>query len=363
MRNAVSILLMLILVILTPVLFIVTSVRLNILTANFIKHELASLDIYGVARTAIDEQINKIKLDPQTPITNAEIVNLAHGVITDTWLRQNLENTLDRTEGWLKAPAGAVLSLTIDLRQPKASLTSGINALLTAKLPTIQPCPDKRRPKANQGVCQFAGLTLAQAKEQLGKANLNPDTISQKLPDQLDLLNPDLSAITGQTNATEANSLTAKTQATKKTLEQIKARYQQVIFLMDMALVIYGLLVTLYLAINASRGWHRLVRWGGVIFFTIGWLPLAIAIASGPLIQKFVIPKIQINKSLSADLTHLVRQLITDTNSALFMFILIISGAMVMVGLAGLVSAHWIKSPPKAIKSPKPATKPAFVRL
>ena len=198
MRTAVSILLMLILVILTPVLFVVTSVRLNVLTTDFLKQELVKLDVYGLATWEIDEQIAKVKIDPQYPITNAEIGELAHAVISEDWLRQNIESILTRMELWLQSKPGTELTLPIDLRQPKMELTTGIDRLLTEKLPQTQPCPDKRRPKEEQGICQFSGLTLPQLKEQLAHQGLNPDLVNQVFPDQLDLVNPDLSNVNGE---------------------------------------------------------------------------------------------------------------------------------------------------------------------
>ncbi len=240
------------------------------------------------------------------------------------------------------SPRGAVLSLPLDLREPKQRLTAGVDGLLTAKLPQIQPCPDKRRPKEEQGVCQFAGLTLPQLKEKLAQVGLNPDLVGEYLPDTLDLLNPDFSKLVGKSAATNPNSAQAKANEISDRFEQFKARYQQVVFLLNIALVIDGLLIALYLAVNAADGWRRLARWGGVLMLSLGFLPLALAIASGPLIERQLLPRIHFDPTFPVQLTTMVPALIRDTRSSVFTPLLAVGAVSVGLGLAGIIGAHWL---------------------
>jgi hypothetical protein len=345
MRNAISILLLLVLFILTPVLFVVTSARLNVLTSEFVKQELVKLDIYGLATSRIDTEIQRIVIDPKYPITHAELAELAHSVLSEEWLQSTVEGTLDRVDDWLNSKPGTVLSIPIDLREPKQQLTAGIDTLLTTKLPQIEPCPNKRIPKQEQGICQFAGMTLPQLKEELGHQGLNPDLINELLPDTLDLLNPDLSKIVGPNDASDPNSAAVKSQEIIERLDQAKARYQRVVFLLNLALVIYALLVLLFVALHANRGWHHFTRWSGVLFLTIGVLPLALAVASGPVIERQVLPKLHFDAKTPVELTRAAPQLIRDTRSALLTPLLIVGGSLVVLGLTGIVGAHWVTKP------------------
>lgn len=350
MRSAISILLMIILVLLTPVLFLVTSLRFNVLTAQFIKQELARENVYALATSQIDTQIEKIALNPQYPVTHDEIAALAHDVISESWLRQNVEGVLDASESWLQAPVGTPLKLLIDLSQPKQRLTAGLETFLSEKLTQMKPCPEKRRPKEEQGICQFAGMTLDQVKEQLGDMGMNPDLIAKLIPDTLDLLNPDLSSLFGKPDPTDANSAQAKTDEIARRVSQFKAQYVQVLSLHGLALMIYGLFIMLYLAINAPRGWRRLTRWGGILLLSLGLFPLAMAVASSPLIESQLLPKIHLDPKLPTELSSMVPALIWGTRSALFTSLLFVGASLVVLGLAGIIGAHWIPKPTSAKK-------------
>lgn len=345
MRTAVSILLIVILVLFTPVLFLVTSLRFNVLTAQFIKQELARKNVYVLATSQIDKQIARIVLDPQYPVTNAEIAALAHDVLAESWLRQNVEGLLDGMESWLGAPSGTTLRLPIDLSQPKQRFTAVLDAFLSEKLAQLQPCADKRRSSEEQGICQFAGMTLGQLKEQLRHTGMNPDLISSLVPDTLDLVNPDLSSLFGKPDPTDTNSAQAKAEEISRSLDQFKAHYQQVLSLHGLAVMIYGLLIALCIAINAPRGWRRLARWSGILLLSLGLLPLVMALASSPLIESLLLPKIRLDPKLPAELSSMVPALIWDTRTALFTPFLLIGASAVVLGLAGIIGAHWVPKP------------------
>lgn len=345
MRNAISIVLILILVPVTVVLFVVTSVKANLLTPDFLKSELRRQDVYALTVDQIDEQVRKLKIDPQYPITHEEIIDELHNIVTPAWLQQNIEGSIDHFSAWLNAPAGTGLSVPIDLRQPKTQLAISLDSILTDKLADLKSCPNRRQPKEEQGICQFSGLTLPQVKEQLAHAGIDLANIQTVLPDTLDLLNPDLSKLTETPDDNNPKGASAKSAEIKLRMEQVKARYQQVMFLMKVAWVTYGLLVGLFLALNALRGWHRLARWGGALCLTIGFLPLAIGVASRPALEKYVISNVHFSPGLPAELPAVAVGAIRDVQHAVFTVILVAGAVLVGFGLGGIVGAHWITKP------------------
>src|SRR5690349_10916665 len=115
MRNTFSIILVIILVVATPAMLLVTSVKYNLATAKFLKQELVKQGAYQIALDQVDQQIGKISIDPQVPITPADLQALARRVLTIAWLQPSVESSLDRTFAWFKSPDSTTLSLPIDL--------------------------------------------------------------------------------------------------------------------------------------------------------------------------------------------------------------------------------------------------------
>lgn len=326
-------------------MLLVQSIRFNLVTAEFFKQEISGHQAYPLVYTQIDQQIEKLQIDPQYPITQAEIKNLVHGVFTETWLRRNVEGSLDTFFTWLNGPSRKPLTIPIDVRQPKRQVITRVDALLAEKLPQLQPCPDKKRPPAEQGLCQFAGKSVAQVKEDLKHAGVDVASIPTLLPDTFDLVNPDVSMITGQKNSTDQNSAEGKARQIKDRLSQAKAEYQRAIFLLNLSLIIYGLLIALYLAINFRRGWLGLTRWSGVLLVTLAILPLAVSVASDPILEQQLIPRIHFNPNTPVELKTLAPELVRDIRSAVFTPVLIMSLAAFTLGLSGIIGAHWIQTP------------------
>lgn len=350
MRNTISLLLIIILAIVTPVLLLVTSVKVNIATATFLKRELVRQDIYGLAQRQIDQQLDKVVIDPQYPITKQEITNLVHQIVTPAWLQQNIESVLDRFSAWLNSPSGETLSLPIDLRQPKSVLTTEVDALLAAKLPNIKPCPNKRQPKEEQGICQFSGMTLTQLKEQLKHAGLDPELVSNLLPDVLDLVNPDLSKLTGATDPDQPNDTAIKSAQIKQNLENVKDRYRLVMELFRYAWIIYGLLIALYVAINVRPGWHHLARWLGALCVILGVFPIALSVASAVVVERVVLPRLHLESTTVPEVEVIVPGLIRDVRSTLFTWPQTIGIALLILGMGAIVAARWL--PKRPIISP-----------
>lgn len=340
MRNTASIFLILILAILTPVFLIINSVKSNLLTARFLKQELVRQNLYALATKQIDEQVLKLKLDPQYPITHAEITDMVHSVLSEAWLRQNVESLLDQFFSWLDKPSGVVLNLTINLRQPKTELFQRVDDLLATKLPQIQPCPKNRSRQQPEGICNFAGMTVVQVKTELAHLGFDLSAMQQRLPDTLDLLHPDLSAVFGPPDAAKPDS-TQQTQKFLSDLERVKTIYRQALQYYRYALMGLGLLVILYLAVNI-KGWRRLARWTGILALSVGVLPLVLGIASRPVVEQQVIPTLHLDPKLPVELQRAIPTAVLDVQQALFSPLSVVGIILVVTGLGAIIGAHWI---------------------
>lgn len=386
MRSAGSILLLTILVPVTLVVFVVLSVQANIATAQFIKHELASRHAYAIAEDQLASQIANLRLD-NLPVNTADLQALVRRVLPAAWLRQNIENLLDRTFAWFKGPADLALTLPVDLRGPKAELIPGIESLIESAIPRLAVCTRQTPPGE---LCRTANMTVAQVKDMLKQGGIDLDTVTTQLPDTFDLANPVLPDIRlGQDSDSSAqNQVKVKGVSTvskdqqnideqKKKDQQlldeqnkqnpeppksfqdqvkeavqkltdVKDKYHQGLKWWTEALGGYLLLILMYLAVNI-KGWRRFMRWFGILLLSIGILPLAVSIASKIVLKQYLLPLIHFNGTLSAEAQTAVPAAILDVQHALFFPILLVSAIMVGLGLAGIIGASFI---PK-IKKPE----------
>lgn len=346
MRNAISIFFIVILVPITTVMLLVTSVRYHIVAPKFFKQELSRAGVYALATAQIDTQVQKLNIDPGFPITQAEIAAIAHEVLSEPWLRGNVEGIIDSFFSWLNAPEGTALTLQVDLRQPKAVLFSSIDRLLETKLPQIAPCKKSRGVAQQEGICFFAGMSVQQVKTELAHMGFDLAALQARIPDRLDLLKPDLSAIVGPADsATQDDS--QQSQAFLDNVHRVKDVYRRVVQYVAYAWIAYGLLLAGYVALNATKGLHRLVRWTGVLFLSIGMLPAAIGFAASPVVEQAVIPKLHLDPKLPAELQAAIPDVIRDAQHALFSLLLVSGLVLVGVGLGAIIGAHWIPVPSK----------------
>lgn len=346
MRNFGSIMLIVILTVLTPVMLLVSSIKFNVVTPKFLKHELSSQNAYQIAISQLDAALLKIEIDPQYPITHQELITLAHKVFTENWLRQNVEGVIDGVFAWLNAPMDATLAIPIDLRQPKSELTTGADELLAAKLPMIKPCPKKKGVRSeDQGICQFAGLTLPQLKEQLKHAGVDIASLPALLPDTLDLMKPDLSKIVGPSDASSPNSAESKSQEILTKLTAVKKGYHQALQYFMFAWIGYGVLVAGYIALNATIGWRRLVRWVGILAVSTGTIPAGIAIAAKILVEQTLLPQLRLGEDVPRDVQAVIPKLVMDVQNALFLSVLVIGIILVTLGLGSILESHFMPKP------------------
>lgn len=363
MRTAGSIFLLIILVPTSIVVFFVFSLKTNVLTATYLKQELARLDVYTIVEENVAEQIGKVKLE-NVPIDGADLQALASRVLPAAWLQQNVEGTLDRLFAWFNGPDGTTLSLPIDVRGPKAELIPGVDALIAAALPRLPECTKLQK---EGELCRMPNMTVEQLKDLLRQGGIDLAAITSQLPDSIDLINPVLPKIAlgnqaeGQSkNAQEAQekpaadtiqqvekppeengeSLQQKSQEIVEKLTTAKAIYHRGLQYWQYVLIAYAVLLLGFLAIN-SKGWHRLTRWTGILALSIGVLPLAISVASAWVMEKELLPKIVLN-NVPPEVQTAVPTLIRDTQHALFFPVLVLSAIFVILGLAAIIGAHWI---------------------
>lgn len=376
MRVFTNILLIIILVILTPVLLLLTSVKTNVLQTTFLKNELEKNDIYEVVFTVVDDQINDIEIPEEMPITHEEISSLVHKTLTPQWLQKNVERVLDDFDTWLNAPQGKEISIVLNMAEPKAKLLDEIDILLDKKLTELNPCGSDPLDGAFN-LCQFTGFTLDDLKAELAKNDFNPDELVNKIPDNLDLTDPEFYSSFSEDSenveenkeeVTEENNSEktldeVKNEATKDpaskddekdiqtqiaeikdNFEQVKIYYNFSIGFFDDAWIVYGILVGLFILLNVFGGWKRLVRWVGVLFFTTGLIPLLIGIGSG-IGQSIAEDNIDVGTDISTQVSDLVPKLLTDLRLAIFTLPLVVGIIFVVLGSAGIIGAHWIPKP------------------
>lgn len=347
MRNTISIFLVLILVLVTPVLLLVTSIKFNVVTPRFIKHELSTRNVYDLAVRQIDQQIATINIDPQYPITTAEITQIAHQVVTTTWLQTNAEGVIDHTFAWFNAPANTPLVLPIEVGSVKTTLLAQIDALLAAKLPAIKPCPNKRQAKSEQGLCQFAGMTVAQVKETLKHNGIDLAAMNERIPNSLDIVHPDLTVVLG---APSDSNTDQKQQEIMTKLTTAKATYQQAVRFYWYVMLGYALTIAGYLALNAMKGRQRLARWSGILALSVGVLPLAIGIASKIILEKKILPILPMDGNLPADIRTAIPVTIQDLQHAVFFAVLVTGAVLVVLGLGAIIDAQVVLKPAVAKK-------------
>ncbi|MBI3956625.1 MAG: hypothetical protein HY340_01410 [Candidatus Kerfeldbacteria bacterium] len=345
MRRFCSILLLVILALVSIVFFVVTSVKMNLLTPRFLKNVLDGRGVFTLALQQADLQIERINLDPQIPITHAEISSLAREIVTEQWLQQNAEGLIDAFASWLETPPGTPLVLPVELGEVRDRLASALDAFLTRKLPELKPCPNSRTAKEEQGICRFAGLSVAQAKEQLAHAGLDINAFEKLIPDRIDLIRPDLTAITGPADPSNPEGAVQKSAKIEAQLEKAKSVYHQALQYFRYAWAGYGLLVALYLVLNGTGGWRRLVRWAGILLLSVSILPLAIAIASTPVMQQLLLPMIKLPDTFPVAVQSEMIAVVKDIRRAIFSPLFFTMIFLVASGLVGIIGAQWLPKP------------------
>ncbi len=355
MRVLTNILLFIVLTILTPVLLVVTALRVNVLHTTFIKHQLDQHHVYQIAFDAVDEKINDLELDDNFPITHEEIRNLFHQVFTTAWLQDNVEMILDDVDAWLDTPIGTPLSIVISLSGPKERFISSFDALLDEKLQDISPC-DPRTSSEEQGLCVFSGMSLDEVKGELAANDIKLDEFFGQLPDSIDLANPELptflqssdeaSSVDGGSEETTSekntDGLTAQSEQLTRMLDEFKRYYIIAQHIFWYLWIIYGVLFAEFIVLNAWGGWRRIVRWLGALCLTVGIIPATIGVASGYFVQQQLLPHMQISGDLPAAVQDIVPHVISDLQQAIFILPMSVGLVLVGLGLAGVIGGHWI---------------------
>lgn len=342
MRTAASIFLLIVLVPFTLVVFLVSAVKANVLTAEFIKHELAAQKVYTIAEDQASQQIAKMKFE-NLPINAADLQTLVSRVLPASWLQMNIEGTLDRAFAWFNGPSDATLALPIDLRGPKSELLPGVDALIAGAIPRLPAC--QRRQKEGE-LCRTPGMTVTQVKDSLKQGGIDLATVTTQLPDSIDLANPVLPTIK-LGDAVQDNKSEDKTSVPDQAknivaqLTDAKKTYHQVLGYWNDALIAFGVLVLGYLAINAN-GWRRITRWTGILTLTLGFLPLVVSVASKIVMERYLLPSMHFTSSVPVEVQTAVPAAIRDFQHALFSTTLLVSAVMVGFGIAAIVGAHFI---------------------
>lgn len=340
MRNAVSIAFIILLAVTTPLLLLMTSLQRNVVTANFLKRELVRANVYGLLTSQIDSRIANLTVSPEYPITKEELLTIAHAVVAETWLQQNVESLLDSFFLWLKAPQNAELVLPIDLRQPRDELVRRTDTLLAEKLPLLKPCTKK----SSEGLCHFAGMSVAQVKTELAHMGIDIASFQTLLPDTVNLAKPDLSAIFGPQSNESPDSLTKQIEQMMVQLTRVKEVYRQATRYIFFAWLSLGILAASYIALNATHGRRRLVRWTGILLFSISVAPLGMTIAARVLVEQRLLPALRAANAIPTEVVPFISQFILDLQHALFFAFLLVGGVLLGAGLAAMIESHFLRN-------------------
>lgn len=343
MRTACSTFLIILLIPATLLLFLVLSLRMNVLTPEFLKHELSARGAYVIALHQIDSALMNVQLDAHLPLTNTDLENLTKRVVTPLWLQGSVEGVIDHSFAWLKSPLDIPLSLPIDLHEPKTALFSGIDTLIEEKIKNLPECS-----KSGQSaqLCKTPGLTPAHLKEMIKSGGIDLVKIKSQFPETFDLANPVLPVIAfGDTTAKEiaANQAALTQQVTEITgrANEAKTHYHDFLRYALFALAVYALIVLCYALLNSSS-WYRFLQSTGILFTTIGILPTIVGALSTQIMERVLLPNLNLDPNLPSDVQNVIPLFIRDIEHALFSPILLTGILLLVVGFILIVSAHFV---------------------
>jgi hypothetical protein len=389
------------------VLLLVTSIKTNVLHTTFLKSELERHEIYDLAFDLVDDQIQQIELAPEIPITHEEISSLITKVLTPEWLQGNVESALDDFDIWLNAPMGTEISIVLTMAEPKANLLTELDVLIDKKISELESCTSDDK----NILCAFAGLGLDDFKAELANFDFDPNDLVNQIPDNLDLANPEfiedfqkieevdkpkvvehyacsdfcpgpredylVNIYEGVDNDEECSKLGGtfesyvgwgetficiadnvkdekdiQTQISeiKESLEQSKKYYHLGQQWFWYAWIIYGVLIVLFLIMNATGGWRRVINWLGVIMLCIGIIPATLGLATN-FGQDLAMDQIDYGPDFSTKVSDLIPRLINDFTDAIFTLPMITGVILVVLGIAVIIGAHWIPKPKGKVKN------------
>lgn len=365
MRSALAIFLLVILVPVFLVVSLVTSVKTNLVRADFFKDALARERIYDLAFEEADRRLAELPLEGNPLIQSAEVQTLIPKIITKSWLRSTVESVIDQGFGWLNDPRERPLKILVDTRELKRRILSEGQPFIDAKIAGVPVCA--RREPAEGEFCRPAAVTPEQYREQMAHAGFDlakvitpmADSIDVAHPQDIQLLSPEAQTLI---DANEASAPSEKPQPAAAQQEgtpnkteppaasadreenfsanKFHANYRLFLRILAFAWLGIGVLMAAYLLL-VWRGLRRTVRWAGILLFSVGLLPLAAAIASQPVVQQGVLPRVRLEGDVSRfmppalDFIELVR-------ATIFTPLLILGLILVSVGLAGIVGSFFL---------------------
>lgn len=351
MRSVLAIFLLVVLVPAFFIVFLVTSVRVNLLQATFLKTTLAKERVYTLVLQAAQDKLGEFRLEENPFLKPEDLRTILARVITEGWLQVTVEQTLDRAFAWFNDPSPAPLTLPIDLRDPKQRLTAELSQLLDQQLATFPTCP----PNSKEGeLCRPANISDEQIREMIKQSGFEPAELLKQLPDTLDLTKPHETqfSLNDETNKPDKQPEKQKDpdEDLLPKLQRLKGIYHQGLSILRFSYFVLGALIAGYIAL-VIRGIRRTVRWLGALLVTLGVAPLAAALASQPLLRQYLIPQLRFPDEL-ATFAPAVFGAIFDVQRAIFQPLLMWGMILVSIGAAGIVASFFL---PKRQPKPKRA--------
>ena len=127
-------------------------------------------------------------------------------------------------------------------------------------------------------------------------------------------------------------------------LNKAKKNYQQGLQGYMALVAMYVVLVLGYIAINAFNGWSRLTRWIGILAVSIGVLPFMIAAGTRTAVEQAIL-NMHFDSGVPMAIQQAAPLAARDVQHVLFFSMTIISGLIVLLGIAAIIWAHFMAKP------------------
>lgn len=333
MRRALAVFILILLVPLSVVVLLAHAVNTSVLNPQFLKRTLAQEHVYDVALAESQRRLATIPID-HSLLTGADVTTLIPKVISAPWLQQTVETVIDAASVWLEQPSGTFPALTLDLREPKQELSAELGRLVDERFDALPVC-ERRIPEAGE-LCQPADATQDQLRAQREQLRGNFANLLRTVPDTLDLAAIQGAQLPRGTIQPDGQPSPTVPQVDEN-LQSVKAAYQQFRRGLMIATGVLAALLIVYILL-ILRGPKRTLRWIGAAALALAVLPLAIVLASAPVVTDVLLPKLQLPPDF-APIRPAVFALIEDVRAGLMNPLLVWGIAMVVLGTGSLVAA------------------------
>lgn len=338
MRSALAVFILILLALLSVVVLLAHAVNGTFLNPQFLKRTLAQERLYDVALAEGQRRLATTPIDHPL-LAGADVSTLVPKVVSAPWLQQTVETVIDAAAVWLKQPPGTFPALALDLREPKQQLSAELGRLVDERFDALPVC-ERRIPEEGE-LCRPVDATQDQLRAQREELRANFANFLRTVPDTVDLAALQGAQLPG--GPTQPGGQPSPTvPQVDENLENVKAAYQQFRGGLLIATGVLAALLIVYILL-ILRGLKRTLRWVGAAALALAVLPLAIALASAPVVTDVLLPKLQLPPDFAAARPTVVA-LIDDVQAGLVLPFWIAGVGLLVLGVGALVVAPRLES-------------------